>query len=198
MFRTECCSGTFIDFATVGKPLGGVQPARPTAELLRVQKRNWLPLVMFIPQNHHPIHLVFWINGNNSNIYMIRLAPFTDRRVVATLKRRRFYKRRRRDLLLNTGAPLSTLPLELWPKFCFPPTVERASSIAKRAVHAVLQMRRLFLVTTGAFDQRHLGGVRVIRDARVAILAAQNSVNAGRMFGGIQRTLLPLAEVVPA
>jgi len=60
-----------------------------------------------------------------------------------------------------------------------------ASSVAERAVHAVGHMGGLVGVASRTLNLRHFGRVRVVLDCGVAVGAAQNTVEAGRMFRGI-------------
>ena len=62
-----------------------------------------------------------------------------------------------------------------------------ARCVAERAVHAVGHMGSLVGVASRAFYLCHFGGVRIVLDARVAVDAAQNAVDAGRVLRGINR-----------
>jgi hypothetical protein len=54
-------------------------------------------------------------------------------------------------------------------------------------MNAGRDVRSLVSMASRALNLRYFGGVRILFDGRMAILATQDSVNAGRMFGGIDR-----------
>ena len=62
-----------------------------------------------------------------------------------------------------------------------------ASCFAGRVMNAASYVRSLVGMASRALNLRHFRRVRKILDGRVAIVAAQNAVDTGRMFGGINR-----------
>lgn len=60
-----------------------------------------------------------------------------------------------------------------------------AGLCAKRAVRAGGYVRRFVGVAGCALNLRNLGRVRIVLDGGVAIGATENSMDAGRMFNGV-------------
>lgn len=69
-----------------------------------------------------------------------------------------------------------------------------ASLLAQRAVHAVGHMGSLVGVASGALNLGYFRGMRIVLDARVAIFATQNTVDAGCMLRGINRDAFAVAR----
>ena len=69
-----------------------------------------------------------------------------------------------------------------------------ARSLAERAVHAVGQPGSLVGVASRALNFRRFGGVRIVLDAGVAVFAAQNAVDAGRVLRRIKRDALAVTR----
>ncbi len=70
-----------------------------------------------------------------------------------------------------------------------------AGSVAERAVHTLGHVGSFVAVASRAFYLRYFGGVRIVLDARVTFSAAQNAVDAGRVFGGINRDAFPAVRL---
>lgn len=69
-----------------------------------------------------------------------------------------------------------------------------ASSCAERTVNTSRHMGRFFGVAGRALHLNNFVGMRKILDRRVAVGAAQNTVDAGRMFGRIDRDAFAAAR----
>ena len=65
-----------------------------------------------------------------------------------------------------------------------------ASPITEGAMNAVGHMGALLVMAGCALDFHDLGGMRVVLDGRVAVIACQNTVDAGSVLGRINRNAL--------